>query len=82
MSNLKIQNKTTNEILTLNKQSCLKIELALNLTPHGKEWSHIGDKLYYFFNPRNNNDEKNLLIVNQEQFNYLKTEFNKLSTPS
>ena len=82
MSNLKIQNKTTNEILTLNKQSCLKIELALNLTSHGKEWSHIGDKLYYFFNPRNNNDEKNLLIVNQEQFNYLKTEFNKLSTPS
>ena len=52
MSNLKIQNETTSEILTLNKQSCLKIELALNLSPYGKDWANIGDKLYYFFNLR------------------------------
>ena len=82
MSNLKIQNETTSEILTLTKDLCLKIELALNLSPYGKDWSDVGDKLYYFYNPRNNNDTKNLFFVTHEQFNFLKNEFNKLTTPS
>ena len=41
MSFLKIQNQKTNEILTLDKDNCLKIELALNLSPQGKERSLI-----------------------------------------
>tara|TARA_B100001063_G_C16753304_1_gene551604 strand:+ start:313 stop:561 length:249 start_codon:yes stop_codon:yes gene_type:complete len=82
MSNLKIQNSSTKEILTLSKDLCLKIELALNLTPLGKKWIHIGDKLYYFYSPRNNNDKKDLFLVNPEQFNFLKNEYNKLLTPS
>lgn len=82
MSFLKIQNQKTNETLTLNKDDCLKIELALNLSPLGKEWNHIGDKLYFFYNPRNNNDKNNLFFVSQQQFNFLKNELYKQPTPS
>ena len=38
--------------IVLNKQGCINLELKFNVSKYGKEWSHIGDRLYYFAHPR------------------------------
>ena len=55
--------------LELSKDEALQLELKLNLTKHGHEWSHIGDFLYKF---SVKNSDKNVLIITSEQFNDLK----------
>ena len=77
MKYLIISNKK--EIIQISKNQCITIELSLNVSEYGKIWKDIGDRLYYFANPRNSNDENNMYIVSDDKFNFLKQEFNKLS---
>ena len=77
MKYLIISNKK--EIIQISKNQCITIELSLNVSEYGKIWKDIGDRLYYFANPRNSSDENNMYIVSDEKFNFLKQEFNKLS---
>ena len=37
---------------TLTRSSALRLELALNLSPLGTPWSHIGDRLFDFHTNR------------------------------
>ena len=55
----------------LTTQLCIKLELELNVSGHGREWSHIGDKLYYSVHPRNNEDSESTFVINSQQFNFL-----------
>ena len=42
--------------IILNKQDCINVELKFNVSKYGKQWSYIGDRLYYFAHPRNDED--------------------------
>ena len=55
----------------LTTQLCIKLELELNVSGRGHELSHIGDKLYYFVHPRNNEDSESTFVINSPQFNFL-----------
>lgn len=59
--------------IVLNKQQCIAVELKFNVSKYGKKWSHIGDKLYYFSNPRNDEDKHNVIQLNAEEFSFIKT---------
>jgi len=54
--------------LSLSKDDSLKLELTLNTSKYGKEWIHIGDKLYHFYTGEINDKE---LIVTPYQFKFL-----------
>tara|TARA_B100001778_G_C18235677_1_gene470949 strand:- start:226 stop:450 length:225 start_codon:yes stop_codon:yes gene_type:complete len=54
--------------LSLSKDDSLKLELNLNTSKYGKEWIHIGDKLYHFYTGEINDKE---LIVTPYQFKFL-----------
>ena len=59
--------------ITLNKKQCINLEIKFNVSKYGKEWSHIGDKLYYFANPRNDEDKHNVIQLNPEEFSFIRT---------
>ena len=53
----------------IKDREILNMELKLNITEYGKAWSHIGDHLFDFYNQKNLN---NILIVDDDQFKFLK----------
>jgi hypothetical protein len=52
----------------LSKDDSLNLELRLNKSQYGNEWSNIGDTLYYFFNETIKCKELN---VSSYQYTYL-----------
>ena len=57
-----------------------QLELDLNMSKYGKEWSHIGDYLYNFFVKEDCLDQPNsLLEVTNEQYVFLLELYNNLS---
>jgi hypothetical protein len=58
--------------ITLNKKQCINLEIKFNVSKYGKEWSHIGDKLYYFANPRNDEDMNDVIQIKSEEFSFIK----------
>lgn len=59
--------------ITLNKKQCINLEIKFNVSKYGKEWSHIGDKLYYFANPRNDEDMNDVVQIKSEEFSFIKS---------
>jgi hypothetical protein len=57
--------------IILTKQECINLELKFNVSKYGKEWSHIGDRLYYFAHPRNDKDRHNYYILTPEEFSFI-----------
>ena len=53
---------------SLSKDDSLNLELSLNTSKYGREWIHIGDKLYHFYTGEINDKE---LIVTPYQFKFL-----------
>ena len=50
----------------------LQLELDLNMSKYGKEWSHIGDYLYNFYVKENCLEQpKPILQVTLEQYTFL-----------
>ena len=58
----------TEQSFQLDAQSCVALELKLNVTSKGKVWSAIGDHL---FNYGTNRPCKEFLVVTNEQFAFL-----------
>ena len=58
--------------LKIPKSKCIDVELFLNKSENGKKWVKLGDKLYYFNNPRNDNDRINLFLVEKEQLVFIR----------
>ncbi len=57
----------------------LLLELELNKTQYGKEWSHIGDYLYNYYVKEDCLDQpKSTLEVTSEQYTFLLELYNKL----
>ena len=65
------------DILVLNRDECLKLEIRFNTTQYGKEWAFIGDRLYFFVFPRNENDKNNILPVTDKQLTFLRNLYQK-----
>jgi hypothetical protein len=59
------------EKLVLNKQECINLELKFNVSKYGKEWSSIGDRLYYFAHPRNDEDKHNVFQIKPEEYAFI-----------
>lgn len=59
---------TLDNSFSVTRQEALKLELSLNLSKYGKEWKHIGDKLYCFYTGDTN---ENKILLTPYQFNYL-----------
>ena len=61
--------------LTFQK-NVFDVELYLNKSKYSKEWLKLGDKLYYFNNPRN--DKIKCFLITKEQYlfinSYLQTQ--------
>ena len=57
--------------IILNKQECINVELKFNVSKYGKEWSYIGDRLYYFAHPRNDIDRHNVFQIKPEEFAFI-----------
>ena len=68
----KLTIKSDNNIMVISKNESLELELKLNLSEYGKKWSAIGDHLYNFYIK---SDYSNIILVNEFQFNYLKSLF-------
>ena len=77
MSILKIE--CGNGSFSLTSEQCMKLEIKFNLTEYGKKWSFIGDRLYYFSNPRNEVDKSTRFQLNKEQFTFLLQLFKSLN---
>lgn len=70
-----------NLIITDNKRNrklkekyCIPLELIFNKSEYGKEWSFIGDHLFYFKYPNEfgkNKKVSNILILTSEQYSFL-----------
>ena len=54
--------------LNLEPKQCILVELKLNTSEKGREWSHIGDHLFAFGTGQDCSD---VLKVTSEQFEYL-----------
>ena len=64
----------------LYDKNILLLELELNTSKYGKEWSHIGDYLYNFYVKEDCLDQpKSFLEVTLEQYTFLLDLYNKLS---
>jgi hypothetical protein len=64
--------------LNIEKSKCIDVELFLNMSENGRKWIKLGDKLYYFRYPRNEDDKKKTFLITKEQYifikNYLQTQ--------
>ena len=67
MDKIKIINGTDH--FFLNKHESINLEIKLNVTKYGKDWSHIGDDLYNFGICKK--DSKNIINVSKEQYSFL-----------
>ena len=45
-----IKSNESNRVIELAKYDAIQLEVKFNLTNKGREWSHIGDALYYSTN--------------------------------
>ena len=77
MNNLKL---FVNDEIVINipKEKCIPIELLINKSEYNKEWLLLGDKLYYFSNPRNSTDEITTFQITKSQYNFIKNCLNTL----
>ena len=68
------------KFINIPKNKCISVEIELNKSDNGKKWIKLGDKLYYFCNPRNNNidDVENNFKVTNEQYFFIKEIVNNL----
>lgn len=68
------------KILKIPKNKCISIEIHLNKSKHGKKWIQLGDKLYYFCNPRHNvdSDTNNYFKITEEQYHFIREILNTL----
>lgn len=68
------------KILKIPKNKCISIEIHLNKSKHAKEWIQLGDKLYYYCNPRHNfdSDTNNYFKITEEQYNFIREILNIL----
>jgi len=57
----------SNNYININPKQSIDLELKLNVSPYGHQWSKIGDQLYKF-GIGNNMD---VILVTNEQFKYL-----------
>ena len=56
----------------VHNKDILQLELDLNMSKYGKEWSHIGDYLYNFYVKENCLEQpKPILQVTLEQYTFL-----------
>ena len=55
----------------LSKQECINVELKFNVSKYGKVWSHIGNRLYYFAHPRNDEDRNNVFQIKPQEFTFI-----------
>ena len=61
-----------NDSFSIYNSDILKLELSLNMSEYGKEWSHIGDYLYNYYVKEDFQDQpKSLLEVSKEQYIFL-----------
>lgn len=68
--------RDNNERFELNEKESISLELKLNVTSKGKEWSKIGDHLYNFGTKQ---DCVEVLIVTTEQLSFLQLLMSRLS---
>lgn len=64
--------KNEEAILNIEKNKCIDIELFLNKSENSNNWIKLGDKLYYFINPRNDEDKENTFLITKEQYTFIK----------
>lgn len=64
--------KNEEAILNIEKNKCIDIELFLNKSENGNNWIKLGDKLYYFIYPRNDEDKENTFLITKEQYTFIK----------
>ena len=77
---MKLTIQHDNKQFHLHNKDIIQLELDLNMSKYGKEWSHIGDYLYNFFVKEDCLDQPNsLLEVTNEQYVFLLELYNNLS---
>lgn len=64
--------------LNIPKKYCLTLELLVNKSKHSRDWVLLGDKLYYFTHPRNDNDSHNTYQITKPQYDFIKNCLNTL----
>ena len=52
----------------IEKEEAIQLELKLNVTQYGKQWSYIGDKLYAFGSGSESDD---IFVVSAQQYAFL-----------
>lgn len=66
----------------LTGRSIIELELKLNQTSYGHEWSHIGDHLFNFYNLQGcQGQPSDILEVSQFQYQYLQSLNNRREQP-
>ena len=58
----------TNQSFHVNQKEAIMIELKLNISQYGNQWSKLGDALYNFGSKK---DSNTLLKVTTDQYQYL-----------
>ena len=67
----------TERSFAVEKDRCIRMELELNVSPYGTEWSHLGDHLYTY---GTGGECANILIVNNYQYDYLFYVYSKIQS--
>ena len=66
----------------LTGRSIIELELKLNQTSYGHEWSHLGDHLFNFYNLQGfQGQPSDILEVSQFQYQYLQSLNNRREQP-
>ena len=69
---MKLTIKHDNKLFHVYDKDIFQLEIDLNMSKYGKEWSHIGDYLYKFYVKEDCLDQpKPLLEVTLEQYTFL-----------
>ena len=66
----------------LTGRSIIELELKLNQSSYGQEWSHLGDHLFNFYNHQGlQGQPSDILEVSQFQYQYLQSLNNRREQP-
>lgn len=57
-------------VCEIDKEEAIQLELKLNVTQYGKQWSYIGDKLYAFGSGSLSKSD-DILVVSAQQYAFL-----------
>lgn len=78
MDRLTITN--TEQSFEVTPRDSLRLEIRLNVSPNGRVWSHIGDRLYEF---GTNSTCSETLVVTNSQYEFLYSKYQSLNrTPA